>query len=73
MGERQLSLGKKKYSINGGLNFFSWTPFEAVSWGLARVQLTCTCLQVCQERKEGAVVEGERACALLFPCLEFDI
>lgn len=35
MGERQLSLGKKKYGIEGGLNFFSWTWLKSVSWGLA--------------------------------------
>lgn len=34
MGERQLSLGKKKCLIHGGLNFFSWTWLKSISWGL---------------------------------------
>lgn len=34
MGKRQISLGKKKYLVNGGLNFFSWTWLEVVSRGL---------------------------------------
>lgn len=44
MGERQLSLGKKKYLINGGLNFFSWTWFKVSILGSCRVQLACACL-----------------------------
>lgn len=57
-GERQLSLGKKKYLINGGLDFFSWTARGGIL-GSSRVQLTCTRLQVWQERKKGGWRRGK--------------